>query len=231
VKVAGATVGEAEKTIAASLTKGGFFNDPQVSIFEKEYSTQGISVMGEVQKPGIYALLGPHTLFDAISAAGGTTPKAGRTATITHRGQPGKPESVTLNYTPDGQAQSNVPVNPGDTVVVTKAGIVYVIGDVQKPSGIVLENSNLSVLQAIAMAEGAKSTAALNRAKLIRRTPNGPQEIPLPLQNILSAKAPDVTLQPDDIVFVPNSAAKSATRRGLEAILQTATGLAIYRHP
>src|SRR5262249_37981898 len=110
-----------------------------------------------------------------------------------------------------------------------KAGIVYVVGDVRKPSGILMQNSRLTALQAVAMAEGTNPTAALNSAKLIRKTPEGLQEIPLPLKKILSAKAPDWQLQPDDILFVPSRVAKSASRGGLEAIIQAATGAAIYR--
>jgi polysaccharide biosynthesis/export protein len=86
----------------------------------------------------------------------------------------------------------------------------------------------LTVLQAIAMAHGTNSTASLKSAKLIRKATTDPQEIPIPLDSILAAKSPDLELRPDDIVFVPNSIAKSATRRGLEAILETATGIAVY---
>jgi polysaccharide export outer membrane protein len=92
-----------------------------------------------------------------------------------------------------------------------------------------MQNSRLTALQAVAMAEGVNPTAALNHAKLIRKTPEGLQEIPLPLKNILSAKMPDQPLQPGDILFVPTSTAKAVSRRGLEAIIQAATGAAIYR--
>jgi polysaccharide export outer membrane protein len=120
---------------------------------------------------------------------------------------------------------------PGDTVVVSKAPIVYVVGDVHKPSGIVMDKPQMTVLQAIALAEGTNPTAALNRAKVIRKTGGTPQEIPIQLKAILSSKAPDPLLEPDDILFVPTSTAKSAGRRGLEAVVQAATGVAIYRHP
>jgi polysaccharide export outer membrane protein len=74
-------------------------------------------------------------------------------------------------------------------------------------------------------------TAAVNGAKLIRRTPNGLEETSIPLKKIFAAKILDMKLEPEDIVFVPNSAARSAGRRGLEAVLQAATGVAIYRTP
>ena len=126
----------------------------------------------------------------------------------------------------------NVPVRPGDIVKVTRAGIVYVVGEVQKPGGFVLQNNeSISVLQALALAEGATHTSATSRARIIRTDPiTGKRtEIPMNLGKILSGKAPDTFLQPKDIVFVPNSAAKNMLYRGSEAALQTATGVAIYR--
>jgi polysaccharide export outer membrane protein len=229
-RVGGLSIREAEQFVGRQLAQRGYFNDPQVSIFDREYTTQAISVLGEVQKPGIYPLPGARTLFDAISAAGGTTEKAGSQVTITHRSRPKQPEVVPLSYNGDSSVSSNVQVAPGDTVAVSRAGIVYVVGDVRKPAGIIMQNSRMTALQAIAMAEGTNPTAAVNRSKLIRKTPQGPKEISLPLKQILAAKAPDWELRPDDILFVPSSAAKSVGRRGLEAIVQTATGLAIY-HP
>ncbi len=228
VHVAGLTASQAEALLAKTLADGQLFNDPRVSVFIKEYATQGVSVLGEVQKPGIYPLLGARTLFDAISAAGGTTPKAGKVVTITKRDRPQQPETVTLAFDANGGMSSNVAVHPGDTVVVTKAGIVYVVGDVRRPSGIVMENSELTVLQAIAKAEGTNPTAALANARLIRKSADGQHEIPVDLKKILQSKAPDLQLRPNDILFVPNSAAKTAGKRGIEAVLQTVTGIAIY---
>jgi polysaccharide biosynthesis/export protein len=228
MRVAGLSISEAERLVSKSLADGGFFNDPQVSIFQKEYSTQGIAVLGEVQKPGIYPLLGHRTLFEAISAAGGTSLKAGKTAVVTHRDHLHQPETVVLSYDAKNSPQSNISVLPGDTIVVSKAGVVYVVGEVADPTGIVMENSDLTVLEAIALAKGTKSTAALDKAKLIRKTPNGQEEIPFSLKKLLSAKSSDFKLQPDDIVFVPSSSAKSAGKRSLEAIIQVATGVAVY---
>jgi len=229
VHVAGLNIQQAEILVQQRLSEGGYFTDPQVSIFEKEYATQGISVLGEVQKPGIYPLLGSRALFDAVSAAGGLTPKAGNTITITHRSNPKEAQTVVLPPNQTFRAESNLAVFPGDTVVVSKAGIVYVVGDVRLPGGFVMENSQLTVLQAIAMAQGTNNTAKLDKAALIRKSLGGPQQIPIPLLQIMSAKAPDITLQPDDIVFVPRSEGKAAVRRTLDAILQAATGAAIYR--
>jgi polysaccharide export outer membrane protein len=126
----------------------------------------------------------------------------------------------------------NVPVRPGDIVKVPRAGIVYVVGEVQKPGGFVLQNNeSISVLQALALAEGPTHTSAISRARIIRSDPaTGKRiEIPMNLGKIFSGKAPDAFLQPKDIIFVPNSAAKNVFYRGSEAALQTAAGVAIYR--
>jgi polysaccharide biosynthesis/export protein len=227
IKVAGLITPQAEAAIENTLEKQGFFNEPQVSVFVKEYSTGGTSVLGEVQRPGIYPLLGHRTLLDALSAAGGTTPRAGKSVTITHRDHPEATETIMLSNL-DGQKMTNVRVLSGDTIVVSKAGVVYVVGDVKEPTGIIMDNPRFTVLQAIAMAHGTNPTAAMGSAKLIRRVDGVPQEIPIPLNKILSAKSTDVALQADDIVFVPNSTIKTATRRGLDAALQAATGVAIY---
>jgi polysaccharide biosynthesis/export protein len=224
VRVAGLTVAQAEQLIAKRLSQGEFYNSPQVTIMQKEYATQGISVAGEVGKPGIYPLLGAHTLLQAISAAGGTTVKAGNDVTIIHKDSPNLPQHADLGSLAGG----NTPLVPGDTVVVSKAGIVYVVGDVKQPSGIVMERSGLTVLKAIAMAQGTNPTADLKDAKILRNTPQGKQEIPISIRKIMFDKAPDVELQAEDILFIPNSLAKSAARRSLEAIVQTATGVAIY---
>jgi polysaccharide biosynthesis/export protein len=228
VKVGDMPVSDAERLISQRLDDGGYFRNPQVSILQKEFAAQGISVLGEVQKPGIYVLQGHRTLFDALSSAGGTTQKAGRVVTITHRAKPNQPITVNLSYDSTNSPSSNVPVTPGDTVVISKAGIVYVVGDVGLPSGIVMENPQLTVLQAIAMAQGTKSTAALDKAKIIRKSGDGQQEIPLSLKKILAAQAPDLRLEANDIVFVPNSLAKTIGSRGLEAAVQMATGVVVY---
>jgi polysaccharide export outer membrane protein len=228
VVVGGLTPRQAEDLIAERLSDGGFFNNPRVSVFVKDYATQGISVLGEVQKPGIYQMLGSRTLLDAISMAGGATPKAGRVVTITHRDEPDHPQVVNLSNSGTEAANNNVQLHPGDIVMVSKAGIVYVVGAVRQPTGIVLENPSLTVLQAIAMAQGTDPTASLNGAKLIRKSSTQPTEVPLPLKRILAGKSPDVRVQADDIIFIPSSAAKAASRRGIEAILQAATGIAMY---
>jgi polysaccharide export outer membrane protein len=148
--------------------------------------------------------------------------------------QEGKGEIVKVNLKElleSADSTLNVPVHPGDIVKVTRAGIVYVVGQVKKPGGFVLSNNeNISVLQALALAEGLTRTSAKSQARIIRtdRSTGKRTEIRMDLGKIMASKALDPTLQPKDIVFVPNSSAKSVFYRGTEAALYTAGGVAIY---
>jgi polysaccharide biosynthesis/export protein len=131
-----------------------------------------------------------------------------------------------------GDPTLNVLVEPGDVVKVPRAGLVYVVGQVKKPGGYELKsNENISVLQAVAFAEGLTSTSSSSYARIIRTSEitGQRQEIPIDLNKILAGKKADPMLKPRDIVFVPNSAARSALYRGMEAAVSIGTGLAIYR--
>lgn len=228
VIVANLTVEEAQTKISQAFVEQNYLRDPQVSVQIKEFATQGISVLGEVSKPGTYPLFGPVRLLDAISSAGGLTARAGRKVVISHRDVTQPATILTLGMT-DPAMESNVELIPGDTIVVAKAGIVYVVGNVEKPGGFLMDNNEkLTVLQAIALAQGANKTAALDRAKLIRTTATGREEIAIPLSKILAAKSPDLPLSPDDIIFVPNSAGRNVAKRAMDAVIATLPGLAVY---
>jgi polysaccharide biosynthesis/export protein len=229
--VYGLTAQQAGHAMEARFLSTDILKDPHVSVIVLEYATQGVAVLGEVKNPGVYPLLGVHGLLDLVSAAGGITPNAGKAVTITHRNEPEKPIVVRMETKPGSTVGFNVDVRPGDTIMVSRAGVVYVLGDVGKPGGFLLENNDrLTVLQAVALAQGTNRTAALNAAKLIRKTEDGREQLPVPLGKILSNKAPDQTLADGDILFVPSSAAKSALR-GMESILPAATSAALYRVP
>jgi polysaccharide biosynthesis/export protein len=229
VRVAGLTSSEAEGAIEAELRQNNILNDPQVSVYVKEYTNSGVSVAGEVAKPGFYSALGPHRLFDVIQAAGGLTEKAANKAVISHRGSE-NPITVELPKDPAEMALSNVEIRPGDTVVIPTAGIVYVLGEVIKPGGYVLSSTTgVTVLRVVAAAGGPTRAAAVGGTKMIRRTPNGLHEVPVPLKDLLRAKIADIPLQADDILFVPSSRIKTALNAGaLASSLGTA---ALYRVP
>jgi polysaccharide biosynthesis/export protein len=112
-------------------------------------------------------------------------------------------------------------------VMVRKADIVYVVGDVGRPSGFLMDNGQLTVLQAIALAGGTTRTAKMGAVRIIRKGPEGMRETPVQLKKILEAKAPDVPMQADDILFVPTSTEKIIAARTLEAAIQAATAVGI----
>jgi polysaccharide export outer membrane protein len=168
-----------------------------------------------------------------VSLATGDAALASRPAALLEQEGAGEIKEVNLKRLLQSDDPAfNIPVHPGDIVKVPRAGIVYVVGAVKKPGGFVLRsNENISVLQALALAEGLTRTSLKSQARIIRTDQSTDKriEIPVDLGKILSSKAPDPPLQSKDIIFVPDSSAKSAFYRGAEAVLSTATGVAIYR--
>ncbi len=227
VHLAGLSIEEAQALIEKRLSDGGFVKNPHVTLFMNEYTSQGANVLGEVAKPGVYPVLGEPRLVDLISAAGGFTDKAGQSITLSHRNQEEKPITVPLKRNSADNPASNITVSPGDTILVHKADVVYVVGDVGRPSGFLMDAENLTVLKVIALAGGANRTAKLSGAKIIRKGPNGMTETPLPLKKMLAAKAPDMPVQGDDILFVPSSTTKVVVGRSVDAALQAATAVSI----
>jgi polysaccharide biosynthesis/export protein len=229
VHVGGLTTSETETKLAKLSIEKEILKDPHFAVFIREDVQGGVSILGEVNKPGIYQLEGTRHLLEVISAAGGVTNKAGNTVNVTRRDNPDQVTKITLMQ--DGQdPQANVAVYPGDTIVVTKAPLVYVVGEVQRPSGLVMENGErMTVLQAIAMAQGTTKDAKLSAARIIRKTSDGQyHEIPLPLNAMLKAKMPDIALQKEDIIFIPTSS-RAVMTSTMQSIMQIAVGAAIYR--
>jgi polysaccharide export outer membrane protein len=225
--VVGLNTDAMQALLAKKLMDGQFVKAPQVSVFMAEYATAGVSVVGEVKKPGIYPTLGNHRLLDYISLAEGLTPMASTQVTITQRGNPAA-VTITLPSLSSPSAAQNPDIAPGDTIFVAKAGIIYVVGDVSKPGGFALDHDqHLTVLQAVALAGGVNSTANKKAAKVVRKGPNGPQEIPLDLAKVLSARSQDTVLQNDDILFIPDSRTKT-TLKNMGGIMASAAAAAIY---
>ncbi|MGB7331380.1 MAG: polysaccharide biosynthesis/export family protein, partial [Terriglobales bacterium] len=203
VHVADLTSDEAQDLIQKRLEDGGFVRGPHVSIFVDESASQAITLVGEVARPGPYPAIGERRLFDLISAAGGLTDRAGRNVTIERRGNPDQMVHLQLSSNLAEDTQNNIDVYPGDTIIVSRAGIVYVVGDVNHASGFLIEDNSLTVLKALALAGGSTRTSALSKTRILRQTPNGIQEIPVNLKKVLFAKAPDMALAKGDILFVP----------------------------
>ena len=200
--------------------------DPHVEVFVLEYATQRVTVMGEVRNPGVYPMGGKRNVLDFISVAGGPTNAASKTALLTHKNSPAQPIAVDLNSSLENESQPQV--EPGDRIVVTRAGIVYVVGDVGRPGGYLIENKKtITVVRALALAQGLNKTAKMD-AKLIRNTAAGRTETDLPLKKILANQAVDPKLQNEDILFVPVNGAKQWAEKGFSSVLQMAVGVVIY---
>ena len=166
--------------------------NPHVTVYVKEFTSQFVSVVGEVNKPGNYPALSTRRLYDAFQEAGGLTPTAGK-VTITQSGQGENPTVLTLSIDPAKAAQANVEVMPGDAITVSKAPIVYVLGEVSRPGEYGLDDDSknaegLTVMRVIALASGPLHGAALNRSLIIRRTQSRLQEIPIRLKRLWLAR-------------------------------------------
>jgi polysaccharide export outer membrane protein len=227
VHVADLTVEEAQALIEKRLEDGGFVRNAHVTIFLDESASQGVTILGEVSKPGIYPDLGDRRLYDLISAAGGFTASAGRKVSVIRLHNQAGPITVSLPRNLADDVQDNIEIMPGDTITVPRAPIIYVVGDVGRPAGLLIDNGSLTVLQALALAGGANHTAKLGSVRIIRKGPEGMTETHVPLKKMLEAKAPDITLQADDILFVPLSGARVAAGTGFNAAVAAASGLAI----
>ena len=221
---------------------------PNVAVNVTEMRSQPVSVLGCVNTPGIQQLQGDKTLLEAISVAGGIRADAGGSVKITRDlawGRiplPSAKDDETGRYSvaelklksimDAKNPRENFLVRPNDVITVARAQMVYVIGEVNKTGGFVLnERENVSVLQALSLAGGLNHAAAPGNARILRGGPNSPQrtEIPVNLKRILASKGPDVPLEPEDILFVPNSVSKSAALRVLETGISVGTGLVIWR--
>ncbi len=232
VHVSGLSTQGAATTIEDAFRTRGLLLNPHVTVAETEFASQGASILGEVRTPGVYPTLGSRRLLDMISLAGGVSTTAGRLASIIHRGDSQHPVQIALQPTPASlHAQVNPVILPGDTVVIAKAGVVYVIGDVLRPGGILVDNNErISVIEALSLAGGFNKTAAESQTKLIRKLPAGREEVGLDLKHILYGKQADVLVSDGDILFVPSSIGKTFLYRGIEAAFGLATSYALFVH-
>ena len=249
----GMTLDEFSLLLTTQLKASGTLTDPHVNVSVKESRNHSVSITGAVKNPQIYPLLGRTKLLSVLSQAGGIADDAGNVVKITRGGAVNKtlaatsatsadapaetPQTITINLNDllnSGNSTLNVDVYPGDWVTVPKAGVVYVVGAVNRSGGFVMNTTreHMTVLQAVALAEDLKPTAQREHSMIIRRDPSknaDRQEITVNLKKILTGQTPDVVMEPNDILFVPDSTGKKALRRGAEAAIQIATGLALFR--
>lgn len=231
VAVEGLTPAQASARIADRYRDGKFLLHPVVSIFVEEFATETVTILGQVAHPGTVRLTAPRSLIDVLSLAGGLTESADRHIVIERKAHGDEAEQRIRAFLPnraDDALNANVFVRPGDTVIVPKAGIVYVLGDVAHPGGYVMQNdSQLTVLQAIALAAGASKTASEKHVRLVRNVDGITQSLDLPLRDMERGREPDVPLQANDILYVPFSMAKNLSM-GLANITAAASSALIY---
>lgn len=231
IRVTGDTLAEAELAIQDSLTNGGILKHPQVTLDIAQYAPTLVSVLGEVNSPGRLQMLAPHNLLDALSFAGGETQLAGGIVEVRHE-QDGKVETSTYQYgrNSSGDSIAGVMVHDGDTVIVPRAGIVYVLGQVTRPGGFLMqEDGKLDAAQAISMAMGTTLLASTKHIVIIRRKPDGTfVRFEVSYKDMVRGKITPPQLQPQDIVYVPNSQLKTAFT-DVQGVITAASTATIYR--
>jgi polysaccharide biosynthesis/export protein len=233
VKIAGLTPAEAATAVHDKLIAAHYLNHPEVTVTVEQYATQTVSVLGQVRASGAYPIGTARPVVDVLALAGGLNEVADRNIVIERRGDPDHP--LHYNLANDGVValQTSILVYPGDTVMVPKAGIVYVLGDVNRPGGFVMDNNSteLTLLQALARAGGVSRTAKQGHAKLLRKDATGYHETQLSLGEIQKGKQQDIALAPGDVLYVPFSYAKNIAVSGSSGIISSVSSAAVYSMP
>lgn len=229
IHVAGKTVPEARAEISKDLLDRGILKDPQVELNVVEYTAPQVTILGAVASPGVFPLLAPEGLGDVLALAGDTTILAGSRIEITTPNDGSEPKTVHYSRGMNAKLLNNVMIEPGDTVQVEQAGVVYVLGEVNRPGGYVMqENGNLSVLQAISIAGGTGMTASIKSVYILRRNKdNSTSWLELPYKKMTEGKLADVQLAVNDVVFVPTNHLKS-TLLSSQSILAAVGSASIY---
>jgi polysaccharide biosynthesis/export protein len=227
--VAGLTADEARKQLCKRLVDSEILKSPQVSLTVLEYTAPQVTIIGEVASPGKYPLLQPASFIDVLALAGGPTRLAGNEVQITPGDNKASPALVHYSKASDAKTVADVIVHPGDTVQVKRAGIVYVLGAVNRPGGYIMqEEGTLNVLQAISLANGTSIAASVKNVYLLRHNPDG-TEVYMELQykKITQGKVADLRLHATDVLFVPTSKMKSIFTSS-QSILASAASASIY---
>ena len=231
VQVGGLSVAETQDQVSKLLDR--YYNRPLISIEVVDYASQPVTVLGAVTNSGIYQLRGnKKTVADVLAMAAGLQPQAGYAVLVTR-----KADGQTISYNlrdilQGGRLHDAATVEPYDVITVPRAELIYVVGDVRKPGGFTMgEKEKTSVVQALALAEGAQGTASLGSCLVLRSEPGRTdrKKIKVDVKRILAGKDADPGMQADDVLFIPSSTAKKVAIRTAEAALQTASGLVIWR--
>ena len=224
--LAGLTLPQAQAAVTKKFADAEILKNPEINLDVIQYAGNNVTVLGEVQSPGRVQLLAPHSLPDVLAMVGGTTITAGNQITIS-RTVNGKIENQQVNYARSGNSDDirGVLIQPGDKITVPRAGLIYVLGGVNRPGGYVMqEDGALDVAQALSMAYGTALNAATGSIRVIRKHSDGKLEtIPISYGKMTSGKERPMELQAEDIVYVPVSKMKSILNAGISATISSAT--------
>jgi polysaccharide export outer membrane protein len=209
MRVDGLTSMQLETKLRDELTKR-YLQDPQVSVFVREYGSKKVSVIGAVGKPGVYEMLGSRTLLEILSQAGGLTPQAGAELYVIRPGKDGTGgEKLTVSVNDlmiSRNPALNLAIQPGDIISAPndRPSYVYVDGAVKTPGRIEqLASRPISLLQAVAKAGGTTDRANLKGVQILRQQAGGTQTVmQTNLKRIRQGKDPDPILQDGDVVVV-----------------------------
>jgi len=231
VAVAGKTPLEAAEAVQSALVARHLMQHPQVSVTLDKTAALDVIVGGEVNHSGSFQVTTARPVRDLIAMAGGLTPLADRHIVIEHRGANAGTEKYFLSNETLADGGAEQKIWPGDRVIVPKAGLVYVLGDVGRPGGYSLgsTDSAVTLLQALALAESPNKTALYGRVRLLRRTGTSYTLVPVNVNDIKTGKAPDQVLQPNDVVMVPLSYIKNFAINST-AVVNSLGSAAIYTH-
>jgi polysaccharide biosynthesis/export protein len=222
--IEGMTSIEAAKAIARLFVENQILRDPRVIVTTEQFG-YSVTVMGEVKSPGIYTLAGHKRLIDLLTEAGGTTTAAGHLIEIFAPGSMKNPTTVLWDPTLRENDNAELEIKTGETILVSHCGVVYVGGNVSRPGAFPLCESNHTTLsEVIALAQGARANSYSNKTLLLRTSGNGTRVVQtVKLEDVLRGKKVDITMQPDDIVFIPPSILKGAAKAALVAAIGFAT--------
>ena len=233
VHLEGDTVPQAQDAIAKLLVDKKMLQDPQVTLNILQFASKYVAVLGEVQSPGRIELLAPEPLGDVLSLAGGETIQAGSDIEIQHPSSDGKTDTRHVEYVQgkDSAPLQSVLVEPDDTVLVHRAGVIYVLGAVNRPGGYLMaDGGSLSVVEAVTLAGGTSLQASTHWALIVRRQEGGLVQIKVPLGKMETGGAAPFQLQLNDALYIPLSTWKAVLMNGSN-VLSAATSATIYRAP
>jgi polysaccharide export outer membrane protein len=228
LEVSGLTPKQAGTVIEKQLRDQQIMLEPLVSVSISQYSTQGLTILGEVKSPGNYPVLGPHTLYDALAIAGGPTPLEGSTITITHHNDPAHPIVIQVNSPNYSEIQRSTAVYPGDAVVVSQADVIYVVGDAVTPGPLPMPNGrSFTLLNVLSLCHGTTPTAAMSRIVVIRQTATGVVTIPMDVKGAMKNTAPNPVLLASDVLVIPDSGFKKFLQFALPSLTNSAVNAAV----